>query len=585
MNTKEKIRMSLGKIKGDIILKGGKIANVLTREIITTDVVISGEYIAYVGNDTLDFEGSNTRIIDVKGMVISPGLIESHIHIESSMLTLTQFSQAVIPHGTTTCVVDPHELANILGVPGLEVFIKEANVSPIRYLIEVPSCVPSLPGFETSGAILDSDSVRNLLKREETFALAEMMNYPGVLFEDKEVIAKIDAAKSIGKLVEGHAPLLKGKELQAYISAGISSDHESTSSEEVLEKLRLGMKVQIREGSFAKDMANIFKDIKDFDIDTRNLIVASDDRNPVDLKENGHLDYSYRLLISLGLEPLKALQMITINTATHLGMEDEIGSISPGKKADIVIVDDLEKFNVLITIANGEVLFEKGKLSYSPSKQKYPKFITKTMKNLEIPQYLDLMIKAPDKDKVKVLTIGIEDNSLLTNKIVSELKVVDGYIQPDIENDILPIVVVNRHTPETKIGKGFVKGLGLKNGAIASTVAHDCHQLICAGTNYDMMIESIWELKEANGGQVVITPEKNVILPLEFAGIMSIKEYKDVISDIKSLHESLKILKPSISEPFMGLAFIALPVIPHLKLTDHGLIDVDKFEFTNVIVD
>ncbi|MHA1465048.1 MAG: adenine deaminase [Candidatus Heimdallarchaeaceae archaeon] len=585
MDTKAKIEIALGKIKADIILRGGVVVNVLTKEILESDVVITAGYISHVGKDTADFEDKKTRIIDLKGKIICPGLIESHIHVESSMLSVTQFSRAVIPHGTTTCVIDPHELVNVSGVQGLEVFLKQAKKSPIRFLVEAPSCVPSLPGFETSGAEINSLAITDLMGREDIFALAEMMNYPGVLFTDKEVLAKIDAAKSVGKLVEGHAPLLKGKELQAYIAAGISSDHEASSIDEVLEKLRLGMKIQLREGSFAKDLSNVVKELKELEIDTRNIMIASDDRNPVDLFDKGHLDHSYRLAVNSGMDPLTVLQMLTINPATHLGLDNEIGSIAPGKVADLIIVDNLKNFNLITTIIEGQIHFEEGELKEISKESKYPNFIVNTLRNLEIPQLTDIMVMVPEKESVKVRTIGVNEHSLITDSLVSELRIIDKFIAPDLENDILPVIVMNRHTSERYIGKGFVKGLGIKNGAIASTIAHDCHQLICVGTDYNMMIEAIWELKDSNGGLAVVTEEENTVLPLEFAGIMSVKTYEEVVDDFKILEKALEKLSPKISEPFMALAFIALPVIPHLKITDQGLMDVDKFELTDLIVD
>ena len=585
MDTKTKIESALGKTKADIILRGGVVANVLTKEILESDVAITAGYISHVGKETADFEDNKTRIIELEGKMICPGLIESHIHVESSMLSITQFSRAVIPHGTTTCVIDPHELVNVAGVQGLEIFLEQAKESPIRFLVEAPSCVPSLPGFETSGAELNSATITKLMEREDIFALAEMMNYPGVLFTDNEVLAKIDAAKKTGKLIEGHAPLLKGKELQAYIAAGISSDHEASSIEEVLEKLRLGMKIQLREGSFAKDLSNVVHELKEMEIDTRNIMIASDDRNPVDLLEKGHLDYSFRLAVNAGMNPMTVLQMLTINPATHLGMDNEIGSIAPGKVADLIIVDNLKNFNLITTIIGGQIHFDEGELKVKSKEDKYPKFVVNTMFNLEIPQLTDIMFMVPEEEKVKVRTIGLNEHSLITDSLVSELEVVDKFIVPDLENDVLPVIVMNRHTSEQNIGKGFVKGLGIKNGAIASTVAHDCHQLICVGTCYNMMIKAIRELKDSNGGLVVVTEEENTVLPLEFAGIMSVKTYEEVIADFKRLEGALEKIASKISEPFMALAFVALPVIPHLKLTDRGLVDVDKFEMADVIIE
>ena len=583
LDTKSIIKAALGEVKADIILKGGDIVNVYTKEILKADVAVTNGKIVHVGLRSEDFEKQETQIIDVSNHVVCPGLIESHIHIESSMLTLSEFSKAVIPHGTTTVVMDPHELVNVTGVKGLELLISEASYSPIRFLIELPSCVPSLSGFETSGAILDSSNIDELIKRKEIFALAEMMNYPGVIQGFDDVISKIEVTKEAGKLIEGHAPLLKGKELQAYIAAGISSDHEATSASEALEKLRLGMKLQIREGSFAKDLTNILSNLDLNKIDSRNLLIASDDRTPVDLFEKGHLDYSYKKLLDLGIDPIEALQMMTINTATHLGLQDQIGGIAPGKNADIIVVDNLINFYISHVISNGELIYENGELKYSLKSFEYPDFIFNTLNNLELPSYDDLVLKS-NKDKVEVRVIGLQDNSLITEKNQHLINVKEGVLLPDIENDVLPVFVINRHTKEKKIGRGFVKGLGIKNAAIASTVAHDSHQLICTGTDYNLILTAVKELKESQGGQVIVTPEKITLLKLDFAGIMSSSSLNEVVEKHKALHKALEELKPSISESFMALAFIALPVIPHLKITDHGLIDVDNFKIVKPIL-
>lgn len=584
MNTKEIVDCAMGRTKSDIVLLNGQLVNVYTKEIIEVDVAICKDRIVHVGKNTNDLIGENTRIINIEGSIICPGLIESHVHIESSMLTLSRFTEAIVTHGTTTAVIDPHELANVAGIDGLEILVDEVRNSPISYLIEVPSCVPSLSGFETSGATIDSEQVKQMMIRDEFFALAEMMNYPGVFLGLEEVMTKIDAAKKAGKIIEGHAPLLKGKELQAYVAAGISSDHEATTFEEVLEKLRLGMKLQVREGSFAKDLGNILQKLEDSKIDTRNMLIATDDRNPIDLMEKGHLNYTYKKMVQLGINPIEAIQMMTLNTATHLGLEKEIGGIAPGKRADIIIVNNLEEFNIEMVFAKGEVLFENGKLTFSTQEAKYPDFILDTLSNLEVPTIEKLKIKVNEQNYVNVRVIGVNEHSLITEKLEAELQVQDTFIIPDVENDILPVVVINRHTKEEKIGKGFVKGLGLKHGAIASTVAHDSHQLICTGSNYELMLKAIKALKESHGGLVVVTTDKITILPLEFAGIMSTGKIEDVVRLNKELNNALNNLNPAISESFMALAFLALPVIPHLKITDHGLIDVDIFEKVNPVI-
>ncbi len=585
MNTKKLIDSSMAKIKADIILRGGVYVNVYTKELLRSDIVITENKIVYVGLNSDEFAGEETTIITLRDEIVCPGLIESHIHIESSMLTLPEFSKAVIPHGTTTLVIDPHELANVSGIPGLNILIEESKLLPIRYLIEAPSCVPSLPGFETSGAVLDADDIEKLMARKDIFALAEMMNYPGVFLGFDEVVKKIESAKKYGKIIEGHAPLLKGKELQAYIASGISSDHEATSSKEALEKLRLGMKLQIRQGSYAKDLENIFSELKLDEIDSRNIIMASDDRNPIDLKVEGHLDYTYRLLLKSGVNPIEAIQMLTLNTAVHLGLQDSIGGIAPGKNADIIIVDNLESFLVKTVIANGKLIYNDNELIWKDQTRTYPNFILNSLDNMKIPTVNDLKIQSNKEYETEARIIGVKNHSLITSNLTATLKVENGVILPDLETDILPIVIINRHTEEVKIGRGFVKGLGIKNGALASTVAHDSHQLICVGTDYNFMLKAIETVRNMDGGQVVVTENDVTSLQLNFAGIMSTKPFEKVVIETKTLHEAVNALGPQVSEPFMALAFIALPVIPHLKITDFGLIDVDNFQIVSVEIE
>ncbi|MHA1686140.1 MAG: amidohydrolase family protein, partial [Candidatus Heimdallarchaeaceae archaeon] len=355
----EIVEHAMAKKPAEIIIENGTIANVLTQELIEANIAIAKGKIIYVGQASEDFKGAKTQVIDAKGKYIVPGFIESHIHIESSMLTLTEFAKAIVRHGTTTCVIDPHEIANVLGVKGINILVKESKNLPIRFLIEVPSCVPAVTGLETPGAVISSKKIKKLIKRKEFFALAEMMNYPGVFLGDKEVLAKISATLTNNKIVEGHAPLLSGKELQAYITAGVSSDHECSTADEALEKLRLGMKIQVRQGSFAKDLINIISELKDKDIDRRNIVVASDDRNAIDLLHEGHINHSLKLLVDTGIDPLEALQMATINTAQHLKLDHVIGSIAPGKSADIVILDNLYQFSVDSVISQGNILIFK----------------------------------------------------------------------------------------------------------------------------------------------------------------------------------------------------------------------------------
>ncbi|MHA1779118.1 MAG: adenine deaminase [Candidatus Heimdallarchaeaceae archaeon] len=579
----EIVEHAMAKKPAEIIIENGTIANVLTQELIEANIAIAKGKIIYVGQASEDFKGAKTQVIDAKGKYIVPGFIESHIHIESSMLTLTEFAKAIVRHGTTTCVIDPHEIANVLGVKGINILVKESKNLPIRFLIEVPSCVPAVTGLETPGAVISSKKIKKLIKRKEFFALAEMMNYPGVFLGDKEVLAKISATLTNNKIVEGHAPLLSGKELQAYITAGVSSDHECSTADEALEKLRLGMKIQVRQGSFAKDLINIISELKDKDIDRRNIVVASDDRNAIDLLHEGHINHSLKLLVDTGIDPLEALQMATINTAQHLKLDHVIGSIAPGKSADIVILDNLYQFSVDSVISQGNILIFKNDYFYSFKPFRYPDFALKTTKKLVIPEISDLKIKANGNKTVICHVIRVKEHSLITEKEEAKLKIKDGYVLPDVENDILPIAVINRHTKKKSIGKSFVTGLGIKDAAIASTVAHDCHQMIVTGTDYNLMLQAIEKLKASGGGQIIVTNNKTTLLSLPFAGLMSTKTLEEVVKDLKQLRNHEEELKPNISELFMGLAFIALPVIPHLKLTDKGLVDVDAFKLIEPI--
>ncbi len=585
--TKELVDNAMARKKADIVLKNCKVLNIFTREIIEADIVITRGRTVHVGKLSDEFIGKGTLILDIAGAYASPGFIESHIHVESSMLTLSEFTKAVALRGTTTVVIDPHELANVCGLAGLEHFIQESQKQPITFLIEAPSCVPAIQGLETSAATLDSSAISKLLSKREVVALAEVMNYPGVYLAHPEVIEKIDVAKRLNKIIEGHAPLLSNKELQAYIAAGISSDHENASFEEALEKLRLGMKVQVRDGTFAKDLESIMKPLRKKKLDTRNILIASDDRSAIDLIEYGHLDYSLQKLVKIGYKPIEAIQMVTLNPARHLRMDHELGGIAPGRISNIVILEDLKKFKVKHVIAKGKLIVENGKFIHQLKKSPYPAMFMNTMVNLEIPTKNDLMIEVKDKNKVKVHVMGLKEHSLITKKEEATLLVTNGFVQPNVLKDILPVVVINRHTKEKKIGKGFIRGLGIKNGAIASTVAHDSHQLVCVGTDYDFMLRAIKALKNHNGGQVVVA--KNIdsvsetVLPLSYAGIMSTKSLEEVTSDMKKLQEATKILTPTISEPFMSLSFIALPVIPYLKITDYGVIDVNNFKVIPLI--
>ncbi len=581
--TVEMIKCAVGEISADLVIQNGIIANVLTKELINDSLAVKSGRIARIGSCT-DIIGKDTNVIDADGKIISPGFIESHIHVESSMLTLTQFSAAIAPHGTTTTVIDPHEIANVLGARGVRLLIEEKKQLPLRYLIEVPSCVPAVSGFENAGAELNAKDVAELLK-EDTFGLAEMMNFPGVFLGVPEVLEKINSALQVNKIVEGHAPGVSGNNLNAYIGAGISSDHEATTIEEGLEKLRLGMKLQIREGSFAKDLETIIKGIIEARIDTRNCLIVSDDRHPHDLVYQGHLDHSLRLAVKTGLDPLIALQMVTINVSQHIGLSYDIGSIAPGKIADITIFDNVEDFIVQNTIFKGQEIAREGKLIKELPTFFYPEWALDTVHVKPIPNENELKIPWKGSDSsVKARIIGVLEHSLLTENLVAELRVENGYIVPDVTNDILPIVVIERHNKLGTIGSGFIKNFGLPNGALASSIGHDSHNIIAVGSTYDYILKAVEQLIANKGGLVAITNDSTYQIALPFAGIMTTEKPEVIATKLREMDEYIDNMGVKISSPFMALSFLALPVIPHLKLTDKGLVDVDAFEMVPVVI-
>jgi len=584
---KKLIDCAMGRETASLVIKNANLVSVTTDEIVREmDIIIKDEFIVGVGKASKEHINDNTKIIDATGLYVAPGLIDGHIHVESSMSAPTPFAETTIPCGTTAVVSDPHEIGNVLGPRGVKLMLEEGENLPLKFLFEVPSCVPSLPGFETSGATIDADVTNELLKDDRVLGLAEMMNYPGVFTANEEVLAKIKASLQHRKIVEGHAPGLSGDALNAYLAAQVSSDHECETVEEALEKLRKGMHIQIREGSFAKNMRTLICGFKEQNIDLSRCSVVSDDRHPDDLADNGHLDHSLRILVNeLGLDPVEALKLVTINPATAINMDDKIGIVAPGLFANVVLFKDLSSFKVAYTIIEGKIIAKEGKMIVSLPEFEYPDWAVNTTKSLSIPAEADIRVKTTVKDKVKVRVIKVMEHSLVTEQETVELAVEEGWVQPNVKGDILPILVIDRHTKSNNIGKGFVTGLGLKKGAIATTVAHDTHQLIVTGTNYEYILKAIKAIKEIRGGYVVVHPEGTVTLPLQYGGIMSIEPIKDVVKNIKKIREQIEHVGTSISEPMMALSFLALPVIPKLKLTDQGLFDGEKFKRVDVIIE
>ena len=496
--------------------------------------------------------------------VILPGFIDSHLHIESSMLTPSRFAEVVVPHGTTSVVADPHEIANVLGTPGIEYMMADAATVPLNVFFTAPSCVPATP-FETSGAVIDSNEIDKLLKKEEIVALGEMMNFQGVLNDDEEVLWKLNSAKKRKKPVDGHAPLLSGKELCKYIAAGISTEHECTTPEEVFEKRKLGMKIMLRQGSSARNLKDLIPAGGDF--------IVSDDKHPEDLIQ-GHVDQMLREAIDYGLDPIKAVKMVTINPAEHYKLNK--GHISPGRDADLVVVDKLENLNVKKVFINGKLVARDNKPVFQ-------------VKPVEIGNSIKVKRKPPSSFEIKsnnqkeiVRVIEVTEDQLTTGEFETVLKVKNGALQPDMEKDILKISVVERYG-HNRVSNGFIHGFKLKKGAIASSIAHDSHNIIVVGTSSQEMANAVNNLIKNSGGLVTTSDKQYNSLKLQIAGLMSSKPANQVADNLRALQEKVKELGCKLDSPFMTLSFMALLVIPKLKISDQGLFDVEKFQFVDVV--
>jgi adenine deaminase len=502
----------------------------------------------------------------VDGPYILPGFVDSHIHIESSMVTPQYFAKEAVKHGTIGTVSDPHEITNVLGNKGLETMIKDASQVPFKIFYGVPSCVPATP-FETSGAILNSGNVGELIKRNDFYYLAEMMNFPGVINDDPEVLKKIQHARSVNKPVDGHVPGLTGQDLDKYIDAGITTDHECGNYEEAVEKLKKGMKIQIREGSAAKDFDNLYKLIDEF---PDSVMLCSDDKHPDELIK-GHINKLVQKGIEKGLDLFNLLKAALKNPVEHYNLP--VGMLRENDPADFIVVHDLQKFEILQTYINGEKVFNANESSIQINDSEYPNIMNAQKINAS-----DLVIYSKSKP-VKV--IHARDRTLYTSCEFLSLKEQDGVLQSDPDNDVLKIVVLNRYKSQ-KPSIGFVKNFGLKKGAIATSVAHDSHNIIAVGVTDEDIAIAINKIIDIGGGNVVYDHSETHYLQLEFEGLMTNQPVNSVAKKYKELNGYTYELGCTLYAPFMTLAFMALPVIPELKITDQGLFDVTKFEYTGL---
>lgn len=562
MSIESLISVAKGEAPADLLLSNAKIVNTLSGEIEEGNVAIYGEKIAGIGDYQLGKE-----VIDLKGKYLSPALIDGHIHPESSMLHIARYTEAVVPRGVCAIVTDLHEIANVKGLKGVEYMLNCAHDLPLDLYFMVASCVPAT-SLETSGAHLTAKDVATALHWENTIGLGEVMNFPGVLAGDKEVLAKIASAK--GKIVDGHAPGLGGKDLNAYIASGIHSDHESTSFEEAREKLLRGMYVMIREGSSEKNLEALLPLVTDKTY--KRCLFVVDDRDCADLMEDGDIDAVVRKAITLGLDPIRAIQLATINTADYFRLEG-LGAIAPGYMANLIIFDELASLKAEMVFYRGKLVAEQGKPLFSPTVLG-DEAMTHTVNIKPFPVEA-LRMPAPEGASP---VIEIVPDQIVTKKVEERARIEDRYVVPDIERDILKLVVVERHKATGNIGLGLVKGFGLKKGALASSIAHDSHNIVVVGTNDEDIYIAIKEIERLQGG-LVIAADGEVLgsLPLPIAGLLSTEPLETVVSRLEKLKEIAAKLGSKPPHPFDNLSLLALPVIPELRLTDMGLVDVAAF--------
>jgi adenine deaminase len=558
-NLRRKLSIARGEQPAEVLFKNARLVNVLSGEIHSTHVAVEDGRVVGLG----DYRGQ--KVIDLRGAYLAPSLIDGHFHVESSLLTAAEFARAVVPHGTGAVVADPHEYANVLGLDGIRYVLESSKHLPVDFFIMLPSCVPATP-LETSACRITADDLRLMIADERIAGVAEMMNFPAVCLGQESELDKIAVGK--GKNVDGHAPGLGGKNLNAYVLAGVRSDHESTTLAEAREKLRLGMHLLLREGSTERNLADLIPLITPQN--SANCSFATDDKLPGDLVEEGHIDHCVSKAIKLGLAPITAFQIATINTARHYRLRN-FGAVAPRYWADFIVFDSLRKVSVRQTYKKGALVAEDGQyLGHRASASPPPR---STM-NLRY-QYSDLEVKAAGAKKIKL--IQIVPNQIVTKQSVVTPKVADGRVVADVARDILKLVVVERHRATGNIGVGFVQGFKLKAGALGSSIAHDAHNVVVVGTNDADIVQAIRELERLQGGLVALANGSiKAELGLPIAGLVSDKPLGEVTSGVAQLNAAAHALGCKLAAPFMTLSFLSLSPIPQLKLTDQGLIDAVK---------
>ncbi|MDF2040134.1 adenine deaminase [Cytobacillus oceanisediminis] len=568
---RNRIDVAAKRTPADLVIKNGKVINVFTREIIEEDIAITDGFIAGLGS----YEGK--EIIDAGGSYIAPGFIDGHVHIESAMVTPAEFSKVVLPHGVTTVIADPHEIANVSGTDGIDFMLESSEEIPLDVFFMLPSCVPATP-FENAGASLGYKDLEKYYGHPRVLGLGEVMDYPAVMNNDAEMLKKLEDAHSKGKSIDGHAAGLNADEINIYMAAGIRTDHECINPEEALDRMRKGMYVMLREGSAARDLLALLKSVSEQN--ARRCLFVTDDKHLDDLINEGSIDHNVRMAIKEGMDPILAVQIATLNAAECFGLKNK-GAIAPGYEADLVIISDLRNVKIEKVMKSGILAAENGiiKDSIPDSVEPAPAILDSVKIGSLKGEDLSINIGTGDAN-----IIGIIPNSIVTRHLVEKADSLNGYFQPNPDKDYLKLAVVERHNLTGSIGLGIIKGLGITRGGIASTVAHDSHNIVAAGTSDEDLLAAIKQTASMKGGLAVVQDGKILAeLPLPIAGLMSDRDSSFIFGRLSELNHALKTVGCCMEfNPFLTLSFLALPVIPELKLTDRGLFSVSSFSHIKV---
>jgi adenine deaminase len=585
--TRNLVDVAMGRAKADLVIRNGSWVCVQSGEIIPhTDIAITCDRIAYVGPDASHTIDKTTKVIEAGGRYLVPGLLDGHMHIESGMLTVTEFVRAVVPHGTTGMFVDPHEIANIFGLRGIKLMVDEAAQQPVHVWVEMPSCVPSAPGLETPGATLGPEEVAEAMSWPGIIGLGEVMNFPGVFLSDEKMHAEMGEARKAGKVIGGHyaSPDL-GLPFHGYVAGGPEDDHEGTRMEDAVARVRQGMKAMLRLGSGWQDVAEGVRAITEQKLDPHRFILCTDDSHSETLVDEGHVDRAVRQAIAHGITPMAAIQMATINTAEHFGLGLEVGMIAPGRYADILLVEDLAEFKACLVIAQGKVVAQDYQMTIELPEFDYPEWATQSVHLGKALASADFCLAAPNKASVIANVIGVVEKQAPTRHLRLEIPVITGEINADMSRDIAKLALVERHKGTGGVQVGLVQGFGFNAAcAIASTVAHDSHHMIVVGTDEENMALAANQLAQMGGGQIVVK-DRQVIgkVSLPIAGLMSNECADQVAKQAATILEGFRQCGCQMVNPNMQLSLLALPVIPELRISDLGLVDVTRFDFIPVI--